>query len=215
MKVVCFDLDDTLYKEIDYLRSAYRDIARELWGDDWERWYEQMLQWYEAGENVFDNICKLYPEMEKEGLLQMYRFNGHALCLSDEVRECLCALRAKGVKLGLITDGRVVTQENKILSLGLDTFFEEEDIIISEEFGSEKPSEANYKYFMDRYPAASYAYVADNPQKDFVGANALGWNTICLLDDGRNIHKQDFESVAPGGLPNFSIVTFSELGVIV
>ena len=27
MKVVCFDLDDTLYKEIDYLKSAYREIA--------------------------------------------------------------------------------------------------------------------------------------------------------------------------------------------
>ena len=28
-KVVVFDLDDTLYKEIDYLRSAYWEIA--LW----------------------------------------------------------------------------------------------------------------------------------------------------------------------------------------
>ena len=27
MRVICFDLDDTLYKEIDYLKSAYREIA--------------------------------------------------------------------------------------------------------------------------------------------------------------------------------------------
>ena len=26
-KVVCLDLDDTLYKEIDFLKSAYRHIA--------------------------------------------------------------------------------------------------------------------------------------------------------------------------------------------
>ncbi len=27
MKVVCFDLDDTHYKEIDYLKSACKEIA--------------------------------------------------------------------------------------------------------------------------------------------------------------------------------------------
>lgn len=27
MRVVCFDLDDTLYKEIDYMKSACKEIA--------------------------------------------------------------------------------------------------------------------------------------------------------------------------------------------
>ena len=27
MKVICFDLDDTLYSEIDYLKSAYSEIV--------------------------------------------------------------------------------------------------------------------------------------------------------------------------------------------
>ena len=33
MRVVCFDLDDTLYKEIDFLESAYKDIAEYAVGE--------------------------------------------------------------------------------------------------------------------------------------------------------------------------------------
>ena len=41
--VICFDLDDTLYKEIDYLKSAYKEIA--VWVGHPEA-AEQMLDWY-------------------------------------------------------------------------------------------------------------------------------------------------------------------------
>ena len=44
-RVVVFDLDDTLYKEQDYLLSAYREIATSLESD-----YAQ--------EGVFDRMCQ-------------------------------------------------------------------------------------------------------------------------------------------------------------
>ena len=40
--------------------------------------------------------------------------------------------------------------------------------------------------------------------------NKLGWKTICLLDDGRNIHRQDF-SCPEEYLPNVKIHTLKEL----
>jgi putative hydrolase of the HAD superfamily len=92
----------------------------------------------------------------------------------------------------LVTDGRSNSQRNKIKALGLERWFEERNIIISEEFGSEKTDKRNFTYFMEKYPGRSYCYVGDNTQKDFLAPNGLGWNTVCLLDDGRNIHKQDF-----------------------
>ena len=52
---------------------------------------------------------------------------------------------------------------------------------------------ANYEYFMSRYPVANYFYVGDNTAKDFVSPNILGWHTICIKDDGRNIHSQTFD----------------------
>ena len=46
---------------------------------------------------------------------------------------------------------------------------------------------------MNRYPDSSFVYIGDNLSKDFVTANLLGWKTIILLDDGRNVFKQDFD----------------------
>lgn len=196
MKVICFDLDDTLYKEIDYLSAAYQVISKAVFGDEWDVYYAQMLKWYEAGEDVFQNACDLVPGLEKASLLQMYRCDVHELTLPAEVEEVLSSLQSGGARLGIITDGRSVTQRNKIEALGLKKYFADEDIIISEEFGSEKPSPANYEYFMRLYPDASgFMYVGDNLKKDFIAPNALGWETVCLLDDGRNIHKQDFDAV--------------------
>lgn len=37
-----------------------------------------------------------------------------------------------------------------------------------------------------------FYYIGDNLRKDFVAPNKLGWQTICLLDNGENIHSQDF-----------------------
>lgn len=45
-----------------------------------------------------------------------------------------------------------------------------------------------------RAPHLTYMCVSDNLKKDFIAPNALGWETVCPLDDGRNIHKQDFDA---------------------
>ena len=103
----------------------------------------------------------------------------------------LSELAHRGVVIGMITDGRTISQKNKINALGLERWFDEKNIIVSEEFGSEKTDERNFRYFMESYPDCSYFYVGDNPKKDFVVPNRLGWQTIMLKDNGQNIHKQD------------------------
>ena len=210
--VVCFDLDDTLYKEINYLEAAYKIIAEEVFGEQMETYFHQMLSWYYSKDDVFQRVVDLSPKkISKNDLLDIYRYGVHNLPLSLEVRNVLDELEAKGYNLGLITDGRTLTQRNKISALGLFDYFKEEDIVISEEFGSEKPSLLNYKYFMNRYPNFRFYYVGDNPKKDFVGANQLGWETICLIDDGSNIHKQEFDSLDSSYQPKYKIHKFPEL----
>ena len=222
-KVICFDLDDTLSKEIDYLKSAYREIARYAAApckgcSDSEivlaqKAYEAMLEAYHRGENAFEMLnAFLGVQNPVSEYLSIYRNHRPEIALSEEMEKVLSILKAEGCRLGLITDGRSVQQRCKIEALGLERYCDEVDIVISEEFGSEKPLLANYEYFMKRYPEASeYVYVGDNPKKDFVGANALGWMTVCLLDDGRNIHKQDFEAVSAEAQPKHKIKTLSEL----
>lgn len=155
--------------------------------------YEAMLAAYHEGQNAFEELNKfLGLELPISNYLYIYRNHKPKIALMEDVVRTLDALKADGTLIGLITDGRIVQQRNKIEALGLSRWIDEEDIVISEEFGSEKPDFANYDYFMKRYPECQdFTYVGDNLEKDFIAPNALGWMTICLKDDGRNIHRQE------------------------
>lgn len=201
MKVVCFDLDDTLYKEIDFLKSTFKEIVEytimrsgrhDLGAADL---YEGMLGAYFSKKDAFDYLITAVGfDLDKATLLSLYRNHIPQISLSDGAFELLTEIGRRGYKIGIITDGRSVQQRNKIKALGLSDFVSNENIIISEEFGSEKPSRANYEYFITKYPEASdFYYIADNPKKDFISPNALGWKTICIKDDGRNIHTQQMD----------------------
>lgn len=206
-RVVCFDLDDTLYKEIDFVKSAFGEIAA---CEGHPEWVDLMMQWFFDGENVFLRLNRQLGQHKPiADYLTVYRNHFPHISLSDGVRSTLDALARKGVVLGLITDGRSVSQRNKIKALGLEKWFADKNIIISEEFGSEKTEERNFCYFNQLYPEASFAYVGDNPSKDFLVPNGLGWETIMLKDDGRNIHRQ---GVVPAeSLPHRTITDFEAL----
>lgn len=185
-KYVIFDLDDTLVSEIDFLKSAYYYIAAQLGKDNL---YEQMLEKYFAREDVFQFVEYEYGVL-KSDLLHYYRTHEPNITLKNGAEELLSFLKDKNYKLGLITDGRSVSQRNKLKALGIENYFDK--IIISEEFGSEKPDENNYKVFVE--DSHTYFYIGDNFTKDFIAPNRLGWTTIALLDDGQNIHKQELVS---------------------
>ena len=198
-RVVVFDLDDTLYKEQDYLLSAYREIAAQTESRfGFEGVFDCMYEWWQEGENVFRRLIDTYTlGISMDELLTIYRSHIPAISL-DEDTKCLLERLYQRADLGLITDGRRLTQRHKIEALGLSAYMDEKDILVSEETGFEKPSEVPYRHFMERYPSCTYYYIGDNPAKDFIAPNHLGWISICLLDDGRNIHPQDFHHLTEG-----------------
>lgn len=211
--VLVFDLDDTLYKEVEFLKSAFMEISTIMQKVSGINYYDKMVEWYYSGADVFSKLeeeCgnRIAPKKE---LIHMYRqhFPNISLCPSAEIFLNMVRPISKG--LGIITDGRSITQRNKIRALELDQYFD--DIIISEEFGSEKPSLASFQYYEDKYPLSDYFYFGDNITKDFLAPNKLGWNSICLLDDGKNIHHQNFD-VETDLLPKIKINNFSEIEII-
>ena len=196
-----FDLDDTLFQEIDFLHSAYRHIAGRLSPDDAENLYAQMWAKYQAGENVFtwllSQFGNIIPKLELATLLQWYREHIPEIRLSHEAEDFLNQLYARDVPLGLITDGRSITQRNKLKALGIADKFE--CIIISEEFGTEKPHPDNYRVFIERFGHRDFYFVGDNTRKDFIIPESLGWNIICIKDSGKNIHPQQMDKFPASG----------------
>jgi putative hydrolase of the HAD superfamily len=186
-KVIVFDLDDTLYKEIDFLKSGYKAICEYLKLDI----YDDMISLYFDNRNVFEVIIYKYNiQISREKLLEIYREHKPNIQLEIEIENVFKYLKRKGYLIGIVTDGRSISQRNKIEALGLTNFLDK--IIISEEIGSEKPSLLNFLPFHE-YKADIYSYIADNINKDFFGPNQLGWQTIQLLDNGQNIKRESLQ----------------------
>ncbi len=187
---VVFDLDDTLYYEIDFLKSAYRHISNKINPDIENNIYTDLLNWYNQGLNPFSHLIKEYQTtFSVNQLLDLYRFHKPQIKIHAEAFDFLKWLIKQKIHIGLITDGRSITQRNKLESLQITDLFT--DIIISEEFGCEKPDKNNFLYFAKKYPNKNFTYIADNTKKDFIAPKELNWQMICLLDNGNNIHKQD------------------------
>ena len=194
-----FDLDDTLSQEIDYLKSAYDEIAADLEGKIGRNIHAEMLELYQKESNVFQWIIDTFPNSTTiEELLMIYRNHFPKIAFDNSTSTFLNNLNALNVPLGIITDGRSITQRNKLKALGLDEKLCE--IVISEEFGSEKPNINNYIHFSNKYPEATFYFFGDNLKKDFEVPLKFGWSTFCLRDKGFNIHKQDTKSISDNNL---------------
>lgn len=209
-KTIVFDLDDTLIKEIDYLKSAFAAIADHVDHGN-PALFDEMFDWYQAKEDVFGNLEMRYQKSLKDELKQLYRNHIPNFNAQSKNRDLLLQLKGDGHYLGLVTDGFSVTQRNKIRALDIEQLFDL--IVVSEEFGSEKPDERNFAVF-SQFGTSQYFYISDNVKKDFIAPNKLGWTTVCLLDNGENIHAQDFNKELIY-LPTEKIGDLSELKSII
>lgn len=203
MTVVAFDLDDTLFQEREFLYSAYRAIARIVTKEypiDYDMAYNAMI------DGGFDRLIAEIDHRRPESIAPMtiarcvsiYRTHIPDISLDNDTREVLDYLKMRDdTTVALITDGRTVTQSNKISALGLDRYICGEDTYISESVGHDKHTPYSFNQLMKRYPDARYIYVGDNPAKDFIIPRQLGWTTVGLRDKGINIHPQ----ITTPGLP--------------
>ena len=203
-KIFVFDLDDTLYSERDFEKSGIefvyenlriKHISLDTILNNRNNWIELMI-------NGSNNQITL------QMVLDVYRKHFPTIQLYNDAKVFLEKLLSQGIEMSLITDGRSITQRNKLRALGIESFFK--NIVISEEVNSEKPSEYNFRMVMYNKIAENYIYIADNPKKDFITPNKLGWTSICLIDRGQNVHKQNF-NISSDYLPQYLISSFEEI----
>jgi putative hydrolase of the HAD superfamily len=114
--------------------------------------------------------------------------------------DLLKSLRARGYKLGIVTNGRVAMQRAKIESLGLDRLIDV--VIISEAIGVKKPNAGIFEAALAAIGARAdeTVFVGDDPERDIVGPAKVGMRTV-WVEVGRTW---------PAGLnrPDHSIVGF-------
>lgn len=181
---VIFDLDDTLYSEKQYVRSGYKAVAK-LLGD--ETLADRLWTYFENGKPAIDELLNELGCMgRKEECLEAYREQMPEITLYDGVVCMIEDLKAKGIKVGIITDGRPEGQKNKIKALGLDSMID--DIIITDELGGiqfRKPCDIAFRIMQRRWglPFEQIIYVGDNPTKDFQACRQLGMRWVYFRNE--------------------------------
>ncbi len=168
--------------------------------------FERLVELFDARHSdPFGSVlAELRPPIEKKRItIEIYRDHRPNLALAPEVATLLGNLRDSGRRLGIITDGRSLTQRNKIRALGLEEWID--TIVISEEFGSAKPDERNYRYFEERFAGQQCVYVGNNVAKDFIAPNRLGWQTVGVLHNRRHIHPAPPADTPAHALPQYWI----------
>ena len=214
VKSIIFDLDDTLFYELDYLKSGFSSVARKIsneQGISRQDIQELLIETYFLNLNPFKEMINRFNlKYSVEYCLNIYRTHIPKIKLSPSASVMLEELLDQKFNLGLLTDGRSIQQRNKIKSLKLEKYFKH--IIISEEFGSMKPAKKNYIYFSKIAFSDSriFYFVGDNIDKDFYTPNKLGWTTICLKDKGFNIHKQNFDK-SSDYIPMYTVKDYDEI----
>ena len=217
IQAVVFDLDDTLYPERQYVRSGYVAVAaflRERLGrteafEDWlwDRFCSGQSSRALDAMNAEFHLGRSDEQIRE--LVSVYREHRPDIRPREGAAELLGRL-GRRCRLALLSDGFLPAQKRKLEALGLEPLFDA--IVFTEEMSREcwKPSAAGFEAVRSklRVPHEGCAYVGDNPAKDFVAPNRLGWRTVRLACEGQ-IHVHN--PAPAGGEPHRTIAHLDEL----
>lgn len=218
--VFCFDLDDTLFSESDYVESGLRAAgalvdaeapAPEPAGD----WLVALWR-RERARDAFQQLLRrrgLDCEAWLARLKGAYRAHDPNIRPRAGVLDALERLLDRGARLALISDGPVEVQRRKWSALGLSRGFH--PVVFTDEKGPGywKPHPWAFECVMRAHPTASrFLYVGDNPAKDFIAPNRLGWTTVMVRDD-RNLHG--VACGAGGAAPHLTVDCLASLADLI
>lgn len=175
--IIVFDLDDTLYDEINFVKSGFSAVAMQCDARNPTPYYDYMLSIFEqqGSGKVFNRLIEYFKlNISISELIHTYRYHIPNIVLPPESVNLLNFL--KNDSLALITDGTYQTQINKYHQLKLEAYIDFP--IFSAQFNTSKPDEALFKKVTEKFPNQQYLYIADNPKKDFQAPHTLNWHTI-------------------------------------
>jgi putative hydrolase of the HAD superfamily len=185
IKLVLFDLDDTLYQEKQFVMSAFKSISKYLskkYNIKYDKIFKILKDDFNKGLrkknfNVLIKKLQLIDE-DVDYLVRIYRNHKPEISLYNDAEYILNKLK-KTIKLGLVTDGYIATQQNKISSLKIKNYF---DVIIinspKDNIDKKNPKIFNKIIKKLKVNPKDTVYVGDNPLKDFIASKKIGIHTV-------------------------------------
>lgn len=224
LKVVCFDLDDTIcdlgeghqkaklliIDKLSRESKKPRDAVARAYDVEWTVIKQNYMELVSDGLDEQDIREKLI-----NSILDVIGFEANAreyarlfgtetlkeLHIFPDARTVMDTL-GKKYRLTMITNGASIWQSAKIEKLDIEDYFEE--IIVSGELGHHKPSKKIFEEMTRRTQVdeSEIIYIGNNYLKDVVGAKESGWKVVWVKRDD----EERDESV-----PDYVISELSEL----
>ncbi|MEH7418830.1 HAD family hydrolase [Neobacillus drentensis] len=201
MKSIFFDLDDTLYDQLQPFQAAYNKTfstmneipVLDLFKKSRE-YSDKVFTLTESGEmslekmhqyrmmNAFKDFGYTITTDEADAFQKEYKAHQYKVTLIPEMKNILHYLSSKGVSVFVTTNGPSDHQWLKLESLNLFDWIPKNHIYISSEVGYAKPHKEFFEYVnqntntthMDSY------MVGDSFENDIIGAHQAGWSSIWL-----------------------------------
>ena len=194
IRAVLFDLDGTILDRLSSLRVYLFKVVDRL-PDVFDPipFVEYMDRLIELDEHGHGDKHEVFPRLEREfgmapgtwqRLLDDYEAHFPHVCVPfPKAHQTLARLREDGLKLGLVTNGPITSQQPKIDGLGIAGYFE--TVLISGAEGVSKPDAEIFRRASSRLgvKAEETVMVGDNPVADIGGAMAFGMKAIWKRDE--------------------------------
>ncbi|WP_322906657.1 HAD family hydrolase [Paenibacillus campi] len=198
-----FDMDDTLYDQMEPFGHAYNDVfgAQAQYEVPVERLFVKSRLHSDV---VFDqvqnglmsddemHVYRITHAFADFGIAisveqalafqERYAFHQQYLEVHPFMKELLDYGQQHGLRMGIITNGPAEHQAAKVKQLGMERWIAPEDIFISGKIGIAKPHTAIFRYVeqqMQIVPADTW-YFGDAYANDVVGAKRAGWHCVWI-----------------------------------
>lgn len=188
--ILVFDLDDTLYEELSFVRSGFMAVAEYISAlnntYDNNKIYHLLLETLnqKGRGKIFDMILQqlsLYSQKRVKECIKIYRYHNPTIKLYDDAK--LFLEKYKNITKYVVTDGNKFVQLNKARALHLDKYIKR--VIPTRVYGIKYEKPSPYVFLKiaetERVNPREIVYFGDNPYKDFVGIKPYGFKTMRLL----------------------------------
>lgn len=190
IKAVIFDLDNTL---VDFMRVKRAAVAGAVdamidagMNGTKDELSKKIYSMYDRegieDQRVFDKVLvEHYGEIDYRilaaGVVGYRKAKEGHLVLYPRVRGTIAKLVRMGLKLGLVSDAPRMSAWTRLVSLGLDSFFD--TVVANEDTGKKKPDPAPFRLALSRLEVKpeECIMIGDWAERDMVGAKALGMKT--------------------------------------
>ena len=219
IECIIFDLDDTLFEEVEYCKSGFRKIAAVLAEKtnvaSIQEFYDAFWYQFKSGnpKTIFNSVLDQF-NIDYDGnyirrLIEIYRSHLPTITLPDDSRKVLDHLHLHS-KIALLSDGFLPAQRLKLQALGIEHYFQ--CIVLTEELGRDywKPSPVGFRKIVEELDVSNgnCVYVGDNLTKDFIAPNQLGFRSIQLKRPNK-LHNDPPATIE--GKPEFVIKSINVL----